>query len=480
MSESKTQTTGASASPADLVGELLAGVGLPASLAGRVEIDGTDPVLDSPYRLGEAAAAAAGACAAAATALWEARGGEPQNVRVDVGRAAAALNGWAELRLDGAELAAPHLGNPFYDSFRCRDGRWLQLQAGLPNLVERTLRVLRCGPGRDEIAAAMVARDAAEWEAALAAGDACGTVVRTVAEWEDTPQGRELRRTPLVELRELGPAPREPLEAADRPLAGIRVLDLTRVIAGPVHGRSLAEHGAEVLRISSPQLPDVLSAALDTGFGKRSAYLDLRVPRQRERLWELAAEADVFAQGYRPGALASHGFDPAGLAELRPGIVHASVSCFGDTGPLSPRRGWEQIAQAATGIAAGQGSPEEPNLLPAAACDYVTGYLAALGSIAALLRRGEDGGSYAVGASLCRTAMWIQDLGTGAADAKATGPCPAPDWTDEAETNYGRLRHMTPIAQLSRTPARWSRPAEPPGSSAARWSSGPEVRSGGR
>jgi crotonobetainyl-CoA:carnitine CoA-transferase CaiB-like acyl-CoA transferase len=450
------------------IAALLRDAGLPDGLADRVEVRGADPASPSPFRLGEAAAIAIGACAAAASWLWELRGGSPQRVVVDVAHAVTALNGWSALRVDGEPLPAPHVGNPLYDMFRCRDGRWLQLQAGLPVLVERTLRVLRCGPGRDEIAAAVARWDAPELEEALAAGDACGAIVRTSAEWAATVQGAHLAAGPVLSVRRLGESPPEPLPFADRPLGGVRVLDLTRVIAGPVNGRTLAEHGASVLLVSSPHHANVLSAMLDTGWGKRSALLDLAVPAQRERLRELARGADVFSQGFRPGALARLGFGLEAIAELRPGAVYASISCFGTTGPWAERRGWEQIAQAATGLAVGQGTAERPQLLPLAACDYVTGYLAALGSIAGLVRRHETGGTYAVEASLCRTGMWIAGLGT-AAGAAAAAPAPPPGSLSERATAYGTLVHVAPVAQLSLTPAAWHRPVEPPGRSPARW-----------
>jgi hypothetical protein len=183
---------------------------------------------------------------------------------------------------------------------------------------------------------------------------------------------------------------------------------------------------------------------------------------------ELVRGCDVFAQGYRPGALERLGFGAAEIGELRPGAIHVSLSCFGTSGPWSDRRGWEQIAEASCGISAGHGTPDQPRVLPVPACDYITGYLAALGTIASLVRRARSGGTYSVEASLCRTATWMDQLG------RCSGtPAPAagvPDeWMTESDTAYGRLRHLAPVAQLSRTPARWSMPVEPPGSSLPTW-----------
>lgn len=470
-------TDGQERSLAGDLAALLAAVGLSPALADRVTFDGIEPAGDVPLRLGEAAAVALGACAAAVAELWERRGGEPQTARIDVAHAAASLAGWAQLRIDGEPLEAPHLGNPVYDAFPCADGRWLQLQAGLPNLVERTLRVLGCGHDREQIAAAVARRPAAELEQALADGDACGAVVRTAEEWALTEQGRALAGVPLVAVERIADADPERLPAADRPLAGVRVLDLTRVIAGPIHGRTLAEHGASVLQLIAPSLPNVLSAALDTGMGKRSAFLDVRIPAQRDQLRRLAARCDVFAQGYRPGALASHGFDARELAALRPGIVFTSMSCFGFAGPWSGRRGWEQIAQAATGLALLEDRGDVPKLLPAAACDYITGYLGAFGTVAALLHREASGGTHRVDVSLCRTGMWLLGLGPPARREPTASDDGA--WTTETPTAYGRLRHLRPVARMTATPTRWTRPVEPPGTSEPVWD-GPEDRDGSR
>jgi hypothetical protein len=206
-------------------------------------------------------------------------------------------------------------------------------------------------------------------------------------------------------------------------------------------------------------------------------YLDLRTPGQHAQLRDLIGQADVFVQGYRPGALSALGFGPEDVVNLRPGIVYTSVSCYGASGPWSGRRGWEQIAQATTGLALPGPGDKVPQLLPAAACDYVTGFLSALATMAALYRRARTGGSYGVEASLCRTAMWIQSLGP-----SDSGPDPVMDaaWTTVSDTAYGAITSMSPVAQLSRTPGRWDRPVEPPGSSRPQWDAPatPDMRSG--
>jgi len=241
------------------------------------------------------------------------------------------------------------------------------------------------------------------------------------------------------------------------------------MLAGPACGRALAEHGADVLAITGRDLPNPLPFVIDTGHGKRTAFLDLDAADDVERLRALARQADVFVQGYRTGAMARRGFAPEDLAELRPGIVYVSINCYGHDGPFVDRPGWEQLAQSVTGIAAEQGTEDRPQLLPAAACDYTTGYLAALGTIAAIARRATEGGSWHVRASLARTAMWFDDLGPRCDATRASGLGGITEAMLERETGYGLVKHLGPVATLSKTPARWDLPTAPLGSHEPVW-----------
>lgn len=235
--------------------------------------------------------------------------------------------------------------------YRCADGRWIHLHGALPHLRDGTLALLGCEDRAASIAAAVARWHSFDLEDALAAAGQCGAVLRSAAEWAAHPQGVALAHAPLVELRRLGDAPRRVLAAAARPLAGLRVLDLTRILAGPTCARTLAEHGAEVLRLVAPRQHDVPSFVPDTSHGKRVAWLDLDAPGAGARLRSLVAGCDVFSQGYRGGALEARGFGAAELARLRPGIVCLSINAYGHEGPWATRRGWEQLAQACTGVA---------------------------------------------------------------------------------------------------------------------------------
>jgi crotonobetainyl-CoA:carnitine CoA-transferase CaiB-like acyl-CoA transferase len=453
---------------------LLNEVGLRVPPSQEAMIVGRDPILGYRFPVGEAAAVALAAGGVAASDLWELKTGRRQAVRVEVRKAAVSLRATLVLKVnDGPPPPSWADGNPLVDFYRCRDGRWVHLHGNFPHLAAGTMAVLGCSRDRQEIAAAVARRDALELEDALAANRQCGAMARTAEEWAAHPQGQALAGVPRVEILKIGDSAPEPLPSRDSrlksPLSGVRVLDLTRILAGPTHARTLAQYGADVLHITSPTLPTSDVWVMDTNQGKLSAYLDLEQPGDVQRLRALASEADVFAQGFRAGALERRKLGPAQLAALRPGIIYVSINCYGQVGPWVGRPGWEQLAQTVTGLATEQGTPEHPKRMPVAACDYTTGYLAALGTLVALGRRAREGGSYHVRASLCQTGMWFQRLGATCDPDQASGPGDPAEFTVESDTAWGRLRHLPPAVELSETPPRWTRPVVPLGTHPPTW-----------
>lgn len=436
-----------------------------------VELTGADPVLPTGFPIGEAAAAALAAGGVAAARLHRMRGGPTQSVQVDVAAAAASLLGFLyQSRLDGDEPLQLHRVNPpATNFFRCGDGRWVHLHGGFPHLNTGTLELLGCADDAQAVAAAVANWAAADLEDALAERSLCGAMLRTPDEWLEHPQGRAVGALAAVEIDRIADGPSEPLPPGHRPLSGVRVLDLTRVLAGPAAGRTLASYGADVLGISSPHLPSVEPFVVETGHGKRSAFLDLRQPDQRDQLHDLARMADIFIDGYRNSSLARLGFSAEALAEVRPGIVHVSVSCYGEVGPWAERAGWEQLAQTATGVAHVHSGAEAPRLLPAAATDYTTGYLAAWGAMEALRRRALEGGSWRVRVSLCQTAQWLLRLGARHDPAAAVGLGDASQFLTTSRTPYGTLRHLSPAVHMSVTPPRWDLPTVPLGYHSPTW-----------
>jgi crotonobetainyl-CoA:carnitine CoA-transferase CaiB-like acyl-CoA transferase len=454
--------------------ELLGIVGLSAQ---RIEITGADPVLPTPFHIGEAGAAAIAASAVGAAELWAARNGRPrQPVAVELRHAVAALRSARYLRIAGAPPKAPF--DPVSGLYEARGG-WVFLHCNFPNHRAAALGVLGLAEGaeRQTVAAAVAERDGSDLEDAIHAAGGCAALVRSAADWRRHPQAAAVATEPLLAIERIGDAPPEPLPSGgDRPLAGIRVLDLTRVLAGPTCARTLAEHGAEVLKVSGPHLPSSGELEIDTGLGKRSCFLDLRQPAEVATLAALIRDgrADVFSQGYRAGTLAAKGFAPEQIAALRPGAVSVELSAWSVAGPWAKRRGFDTIVQCSSGMALIQGGGKAPRLLPVSAIDYVTGYLMAYGAMIALRRRAREGGSWRVRCSLARTGQWIAERGLLAAAAIADVPKELPEdeiarFSMETVSPLGTIRHIRPVAQMAETPPRWERPPVPLGHDTAEW-----------
>lgn len=445
-----------------------------------LHIEGDDPALPSVFRVGALAAASIGAVGLAAAQLHRLRGGQAQRVAIDVRRALAAFRSERYLSVDGGKPI--ELRHPVTGYFATRDDRWIQLHANFPHHLDGILRVLGCSGEREAVAAAISGWDGAALDEALAQAGLCAALVRSPREWGALEQAKAIASLPLFEIERIGDAPAEPLAArSTRPLDGVRVLDLTRIIAGPVAGRTLASHGADVLLVNGPHLPNIGPLVIDNGRGKRSTTLDLRDADACGTLRTLTRDADVFLQSYRPGALASRGFSPEALAQLRPGIVCVSVSAYGHRGPWRERRGFDSLVQSASGIVwaesveASRGSGvepfEAPRPLPCQALDHATGYLAAFGAMVALARRAKEGGSWHVRLSLAQTGRWLQTMGM-VEDGQRVPDARAEDVADCLETMaspFGLIRVVAPAERLDLTPAYYARPSVPIGTDAPAW-----------
>jgi len=352
---------------------------------------------------------AVGAVAAQLLAARELVGGPSGPLTVDARHVGLAFRSERLARLDGRPVGMGFA--PLSRFWRTSDG-WLRLHGNYPHHRAAALAVLG-----DDVAQAAERWRAVDLEEAVVAAGGAAAAVRTAAEWRDSPPGRAVADRPLLSLRRMTDGP--PRSAAP---AGLRVLDLTRVIAGPVAGRTLASHGADVLRVDGPRLPDDRGGLVDTGAGKRHVVLDLMAAGDRRTVEELLAGADVVLQGYRPGALDALGMGPEALLERHPHLVVVRLSAWGTTGPWGERRGFDSLVQAATGIADVYGSPEAPGALPVQALDHATGHLAAALALGALARRRDEGGGWFGELSLARTAHWLLD-----APVPASEPAPAAD-----------------------------------------------------
>ncbi len=462
----------------DALRSILPVAGVQPDWARSVEITGgADPILPTSFRIGEVGAAALAAVGVAVSELWALRTGRRQPIGVDTRRATASLRSGHYLQLNGA--AMPTDRNTIMGVYPARDGRWSYLHCNFPNHRAAALDVLGVPEDREAVRRAVAGWDALALEEAIIAAKGAGGMVRSIEEWARHPQAAAIASLPLLEIVKIGDSAPEALPDGDRPLSGVRVLDLTRVLAGPTGARTLAEHGADVLKITASHLPNLGYQEYDTGHGKLSAYLDLREPKNVETLRGLVREADVFSQGYRPGTLAARGFSPETLAGLRPGIVVVSLCAFGHMGPWASRRGFDTVVQTVSGITQRQGhlfpgAEPGPQFYPASAIDYITGYLMAFGALAALARRAREGGSWLVRISLAQTGRFIVGRGEVPESRLANVPKEfSPEeiarWSTTSDTPAGRLRHLAPVVQLSETPARWARPSVPLGYHEPAW-----------
>ena len=458
--------------PLDALRTILPAVGLSDGQADDVSFSGgADPVLPTPFRIGTAGAATLAATGLAASEVWNVRTGRRQQVAVDVRQATASLRSGHYMKLGDGEVSTRR--NSIMGIYPARDGRWSYLHCNFPNHRAAALGVLGVAEDRDAVARAVATWHAADLEEAIIAAKGAGGMVRTPAEWAAHPQAAAIAALPLIEIIRIGDSPPEPLPPGNRPLSGVRVLDLTRVLAGPTCARTLAEHGADVMKITAAHLPNLGHQEWDTGHGKLSAQLDLREPASLERLRGLIRQTDVFSQGYRPGSLGARGLSPEELAGMRPGIVCVSLSAFGHMGPWASRRGFDTVVQTVSGMTTRQtevvpGEVPGPDFYPAAAIDYCTGYLMATGAMMALSRRAQQGGSWLVRISLAQVGKWIVDLGEVSPGSAKAAPAEfttaeIESWSMLSQTPSGPLRHLKPVVRLSETQPYWARPSVPLG-----------------
>lgn len=446
--------------------------GLPVDALGRIELPDDPSRLPSSFHVGLAAQTSIGAASLAAEAVYHQRTGEHQNLRV--ARVAAEMECTGYFKLDGV---VPKAWSKFSGLYATRDGH-VRVHANFDHHRDGVLELLGL-PDADRIERADVAAALSQWSAsafedAAAERGLVVAMVRSFDAWDAHPHAIATRDLPLVTIRRIGDAPAYPLPLltqAERPLTGVRVLDLTRILAGPICARTLAAYGADVLLVNSPMLANIASI-IDTSRGKRSAHLDLTRATDIGVLQRLVADAHVFVQGYRPGALAGMGFSPETLAEVRPGIVYVSLSAYGNRGPWAGRRGFDSLVQTATGFnhaeaqAAGSATPRP---LPVPILDYASGFLMAFGAQAALLKQADEGGSWHVEASLVGTAAWLRGLGRVTGGFDVTTP-ELDAQLAEFPCTEGRLEGMPHAAEFSVTEARWVRPSTLPGAHQASWS----------
>ena len=469
------------------LGRVLAGIGLDAGMTGgSLRFDGADPIVPSVFRLGAAAGIGLAAKSVAMATLWRARTGEGQDIAVDLRRAPRRLCPFYERRwelLNGYPPRNPaDPENPLSLAFYpARDGRWVMPLNLYPRLKSSALKLFGTPDDARAIAAAIRARDAAEWEALGAEAGVVLPMLRSVGEFVREEQFTgHLAQLPLVRVEKIGDADPVPFTPnPQQPLSGIRALGMGRVIAGAGIGRALALHGADVLNLWRPGDFEIDLLYATANVGVRSAMLDPMPEPGRAKLRELLSGADVFYANRRPELLARVGLAAEQAAALRPGLIHVTVNLHGPTGPWAPRPGFDQTAGCVSGVMNLEGEEGVPKLPPIMVVnDYLCAWLASAGVVSALMRRATEGGSWRVQVSLTRASIWLYSLGlfdpayarviAGSAEGGGLHEHHAPEMF-EADTPLGRYRGVTDQVWMSRTPGRYDTVLVPRGSCAARW-----------
>lgn len=445
--------------------------GDPSALA-AIHLTGEDPILPSSFRVALLAQLAIAAVAAAARELGRRRLGIIQDLHVDALAAAIECRSERLLRVNGDP--PQELWDSIAGIYPCRNGRYVRLHTNFAHHRAGIIRLLGCRDDRAAVAEALLDWDGENFESAATDAGMVVAYVRTFEEWDRHPQSAALAAQPVIQVTKIGEAAVPPPASGKRPLDNLRVLEMTRIIAAPVAGRVLAAHGADVLRLIAPSLPTIEALDIDSGRGKRSAFLDISQPSERLIFSELLHKANIVLHSYRPGVMERLGFSAEHLAALRPGIIVASLSAYGRSGPWAQKRGFDSLVQAATGfnfaeaLAAGEAAPRP---LPLQILDHASGYLLAFGILMARLRQLDEGGTWLVEVSLARTAHWLRELGR-VGEGFAAGEPAAPlvaSYCTTAPSGYGTLTFPTHAARLSQTPAQWSRPAVAYGHDQAAW-----------
>ncbi|WP_326833829.1 CoA transferase [Amycolatopsis rhabdoformis] len=439
----------------------LTGEPLPA-----VSLNGAESVLPGTFRVEAAATAGVAAATLAAAELLRLRGIDPGTVSADARHAAASVLSERLLRVDGAP--APDVWGPLSGDYRACDG-WVRLHANYRRHEAAVCWSLGVPAKLDAVTKTVAAKTAAEVESAVVTAGGAAAVMRSREEWLAHPQGQAVAGLPIAEIRQVGEAPKNTLFDSDRPLGGVRVLELTHVLAGPVAGRVLAAHGANVLHVGAAHLPRIPALTMDTGQGKRSAFVALDTEGGRAKLKKLIARADVVLQSFRPGALARIGFGPEDMAELRPGLVTADLSAYGWAGPWARRRGFDSLVQMASGIAeegARMTGADHPVPLPAQALDHTTGWLAAAAIMTAVRRSVVEGGSWNVRLSLAGTGRWLDSLGR---KEPVASTADFDDLLEDVDSGFGKLTRVRMAGGLPGAPPRWDHASHLPGSDSAVW-----------
>jgi hypothetical protein len=437
----------------------------------EVTFDGPPRALPSVYDVGAQAAATIATATASVAAVWGKRANEaPRRSWIDRAHAAAACR--SERYVEAIGWQIPRVWDPIAGDYPTADG-WIRLHTNYAHHREAVLRVLHVDPSREAVAKAVRAWKGDGLETAVVAQGGCAARMRSASEWAQHPQGIAVAAEPLFHAQRHSYAHADMAALGGAPLSGIRVLDLTRVVAGPVCTRFLAAHGADVLRIDPRGFSEVGALLPETTVGKRRAFLDLRAEPDRRTFEGLVSTADVLVHGYRPGALEHLGFGAEWRRLINPSLVDVSLDAYGFTGPWTARRGFDSLLQMSTGIAE-RGrramNTEQPYPLPAQALDHGGGYLMAAAACRGLARRIDEARGSTFQLSLARVAKLLTDLGD---DGDIRGPeldfATVDRFRERAATALGAVRRVRCPGNIDGFEPRWTREAGPLGVDPPAW-----------
>lgn len=470
-------------SPFDAVSQFWSHLELPKEAVNSLELTGTGIVLPSSFKIAHLAQSSIALSALTAALVHSLRNSSQiPRVAVPLRHAAVEFKSERLYVLDGKPTPSPW--GPIGGLHKTSDG-YVRVHDSFPNHREGALSLVGCESGatREDLAAAVASWTAIDLEQEAVANKLAITALRSYSQWDSLPAARCLPDFPITikQIRAGPPSLSKRLDAGrTRALHGLRVLELSRVIAAPLAGKTLAAHGADVLWVTSPNLPDLPTMDRDFARGKRTTHLDLNSEPDLLTLRHLASEADVFIQGYSPGSMSARGLGPKELADLKKdeGIVYASMSAFGFDGPWGGRRGFDSLVQTCSGMniseAEHYGEGEAARPTPCQALDHAGGYFLAAGINAALYKQATIGGSWEVQVSLAGTMKYFRSFGQypgkeGFAVEDINSPDQVPEYLETKPSGFGPLQAIRHSASIEGAMPFWERMPKPLGSDPPEW-----------
>ncbi|MBZ9785532.1 CoA transferase [Pseudomonas sp. REP124] len=446
----------------DLLTSIQAALGLPATPIPFT----ASGALPSAFAVTDLACASIAAAGQAISELLHQQTGRLPGLEVD--RRLASF--WFSSSIRPLGWSVPPLWDPIAGDYAAKDG-WIRLHTNAPHHRAAAESVIGTCADRTAMAAKVAQWAKSDLEQAVVEAGGCAAEMRSWAEWQAHPQGQAVNAEPLVQSATHNNQSAKPWQGSvAQPLAGIKVLDLTRVLAGPVASRFLAGLGAEVLRIDPPSWnePGVIP---EMTLGKRCARLDLQDKTDRSVFEALLKDADIVLHGYRADALERLGYGVSERQEFAPGLIDVSLNAYGWSGPWQNRRGFDSLVQMSSGIAENGMQwkrSDKPTPLPVQALDHATGYLMAASAIKLLAERLSSGRSGSARLSLARTAKLLIENGPGKEEALR-----AEDEADQGllveQTPWGPAHRLHVPLKITGTPLQWTIPASELGSHRPQW-----------